>query len=106
MNLIGQASANPGFPTCLQVEIHDGKFTFPPFVHVSEQGRGDDVDAAEGIFLILGSVIFKTFGLGLSGIFIYPSSQICLFVEQQIAGCGTLACQQGGIIATVQVVLV
>ena len=103
MKLFGQTSTNSGFPTCLQIEIHDGEFAFPPFVHVSEKGRGDDVNATEGIFLIFCCVIFEAFGFGLSGIFINPSSQICLFVEQQIAGCGSFACQQGSIIATVQV---
>lgn len=39
MNLFGQASADTGFSASLQVEIHDRKFAFPPFVHVSEKGR-------------------------------------------------------------------
>ena len=39
VNLFGQASADTGFSAGLQVEVHDRKFAFPAFVHVSEKGR-------------------------------------------------------------------
>lgn len=62
--------------------------------------------AAERVFLIQGSIVDKSFGFGLSGIFIDPSPQPCLIVEQQVAGGDALACQQCRIVSAVQMVFV
>lgn len=81
-----KVSANACFFTSLEIKISDGKLTRPTFVHIAEEGRGDNVDAAEGIRFMLFGMIDKTVGLGLQGLFVYPAAKAgIVFIEQQVA---------------------
>lgn len=89
---IGQATADTGFLTVLQVEIHDGEFPAPP-LEIRKERRGDDMDAAEGVGPVAFGIVDEAFRFGLPGIFVDPSAEAVGVVKQQVAGCFPLACQ-------------
>ena len=89
---VGQATADTGFLTVLQVEVHDGEFPAPS-LEIREECRGDDMDAAEGIGSVAFGIVDEAFRFGLPGIFVDPSAEAVGVVKQQVAGCFPLACQ-------------
>ena len=96
-----EISPDAGLAAVLQIEIHDGE---RPFIHQAEEGRRDDVYAAESIFFVFSGSVGEAFRLGLPRAFVDPSAEPRLVVEQQIAGGGALAGEQGGFVGRVQMV--
>ena len=81
---VGQATADTGFLTVLQVEIHDGEFPAPS-LEIREERRGDDMDAAEGVGPVAFGGVDEAFRFGLPGIFVDPSAEAVGVVKQQVA---------------------
>lgn len=86
VKILCYVSTDACFFAGLKIEVGNGKFPGPMPVHVTEEGRGDNVDAAEGIRFVLFRMIDKTVGLGLQGLFVYPAAKAgIVFIEQQVA---------------------
>ena len=80
--MLGDVSANMCFFAGLEIEIGNGKFTGPMFIHIAEEGRGDNMNAAEGIRFVLLRAIDKFFRFGLPGLFVYPTAETgTLFIK-------------------------
>lgn len=71
---------------------------------MTEQGGRDDVYAAEGIFLVFTRPEGEALRFGLLSVFVDPSAEPRLAVEQQVAGCLPLADEQGRFVGCMQVV--
>lgn len=60
--------------------------------------------AAESIFFVFSGAVGEAFRLGLLRAFVDPSAEPCLVVEQEMAGGGALAGEQGGFVGRMQMV--
>ena len=77
--MLGDVFADMCFFAGLEIEIGNGKFAGPMFIHIAEEGRGDNMNAAEGIRFVLLRAIDESFRFGLPGLFVYPTTEVGAF---------------------------